>query len=301
VNTHEIPKTTTRKLRTIVLSLVVALVATVLFSCGSNDHNSSSSAPPLPNIAGAWEFIAISNDGSITGINVAIKEGQTLVNGVEVPDGQITATSTQVSFASLANISQNLDITAFGGNCLPITSLNGLGPGSVSALDAPFDFTFTENGNVFNVTGTLSGDGQSLLNGTYTPQSGNTCSDPGGTITGNVVSKLFGTYGGKMCALAGTSCGGSQDFTDTVTATANESSSNVLTLDVAVTAGTDAGTNLTLTGPVTGNAFSVSGTFQGQLLTFYGYFETVGSTPSLYLVNAGDAEQPMYVGTLDIQ
>jgi hypothetical protein len=56
-----------------------------------------------------------------------------------------------------------------------------------------------------------------------------------------------------------------------------------------------------MSGPVTGNAFSASGTFQGQLLTFYGYFETVGSTPSLYFVNAGNAAQPLYVGTLGIQ
>jgi hypothetical protein len=295
-------KAMTARFRAIALSVTLITSSAALLSCGgSSNNNSSNTAPPIPNVAGAWQFVAISNDGSITSINVAIKEGQVLVNGTEAPDGQITATSTQIAFASLASVSQNLDITAFGGNCLPITSLNSLGPGSVSALDAPFNFTFTENGNAFNVTGTLSGDGQSLLTGTYTPQTGNTCSDPGGTITGTVVSKIFGTYGGKMCPLASASCSSSQDFTDIVNATTSESSSNVLTLNLAVTAGPDTGTNLTMNGPVTGNAFSASGTFQGQLLTFYGYFETVGSTPSLYFVNAGNTAQPMYVGTLGIQ
>lgn len=302
MNTRAIRKSTPSKHGPAVLSLILVLLSSALLSCGGKSNTpSSTSAAPIPNIAGAWEFVAISNDGSITGINVAIKEGQTLVNGVETPDGQITATSTQIAFTSLTSVSQNLDITAFGGNCLPITSVNSLGPGSVSALNAPFNFTFTENGSVFNVTGTLSGDGQSLLNGTYTPQSGNSCSDPGGMITGNVVSKLFGTYGGKLCPLASSSCASSQDFTDTVIATASESSSAVLTLNLSVSTGPDTGTNMTLSGPVAGNAFSVSGTFQGQLLTFYGYFETVGSTPSLYFVNAGNAEQPMYVGTLGIQ
>lgn len=284
------------------MTTALLLVCGVFLSCGSS--KSSITTPPVPNVAGAWEFLAVSGDGSVTGIDVALKEGQVLVNGIEQPDGQITATSAQIIFTSVASVSQNINITEFGGNCLPVTSANDLGPGSVTAVNAPINFTFTENGNVFTVSGTLSGDGLSLLNGTYTPQSGNSCSDPGGTITGTVVPKLSGSYTGQMCPPASASCQNPQDFSDTVTATVSESSSGTLTLGLVLT-GTD-NTNLTMTGPVTGNAFLVQGTFQGDALTYYGYYEQVYDStlqmnvPSLYFVNATNAAQPMYVGTLAV-
>lgn len=271
------------------------LVCAALLSCSSK---SSMTTPLVPNVASAWEFIAISNNnGLVTGIEVAMKEGQILVNGIPQPNGQLTANSSQISFVSLASVSQNFNATGFGGPCTNAGS-NNLGPGTVTAPNAPMNFTFTENGIVFNVTGTLSGDGQSFLNGTYT-QSGTSCADSGGTITGVIVPKLTGQYSGQICQPTDTTC---STFPDTVTATASESSSGTLTLTLAFTAGPDAGANFTLQGPVTGNAFSVQGTFQGQLLTYYGYYEQVaksGNVGSLYLVNAtNNPVQPTYVGTL---
>ena len=278
------------------------ILGAVLLSCGGG---TSVSNPPIPNIAGAWEFLAVSSTGSTTGIEVALKEGQSLVNGLMQPDGQITATSAQITFTSLSTVSQNLNISAFGGGCLPITASNSLGPGSVTALGSPISFTFTENGNVFNVTGTLGGDGQSLLDGTYTAQSGNTCLDTGGTITGNVVPKLSGMFTGQICPPATGTCASAQDFTDAVNATATESSSGTLTLSLAFTSGPDSGATFNLTGPVTGSAFSVSGTFHGQLVTYYGYAEPIfnstlqTSVPSLYLVDATtDPANPGYAGTV---
>ena len=285
----------------LIVWIALLVVCGTLISCGGSNI-SSPPGQPIPNIAGPWEFIASSSNGSVTGIEVALAEGQVLVNGMQQPDGQITASGTQIAFVALDPTTSN--VTAFGGNCLPITSVNNLGPGSVTALNAPIDFTFTENGNVFNVAGTLSGDGKSLLNATYTAQSGNTCSDSGGTIMGTVVSKLSGTYTGQMCPPASTSCQSAADFTDNVTATVSESSSSTLTLSLLLS-GTD-NTNFTLSGPVTGNAFSLQGTFQGQTLTYYGYSEQVYSStlqtnvPSLYLVNATAAAQPKYVGTLSV-
>jgi len=284
----------------LIVWIALLVVSGALISCGGN--TSSVVGQPIPNIAGSWEFIASSSNGSITGIEVALAEGQVLVNGMPQPDGQITASGTQIAFVALDPTT--LNATAFGGNCLPITSVNNLGPGSVTALNAPINFTFTENGNVFNVAGTLSGDGKSILNATYTAQSGNTCSDPGGSITGAVVSKLSGTYTGQMCPPASTSCQSVSDFTDNVTATVSENSSGTLTLSLLLS-GTD-NTNFTLSGPVTGNAFSLQGTFQGQTLTYYGYSEQIfdstlqTNVPSLYLVNATTAAQPNYVGTLSV-
>lgn len=277
--------------------LALLLLGGVVLSCGGRSNLGSQ---PFPNIAGSWEFVAVSNDGAMTGIEVALKEGQVLIDGLEQPDGQITANSSQIEFLSLGAVAPNVTVTGFGGNCQPITSAVSLGPGSVTTLGSPISFTFTENGNVFNVAGMLSGDGTMLLNGTYTAQAGNTCADTGGTIMGYTVPKLSGTYIGQMCSLGSNGC---QSFTDTVvSATLSESSSGVATLSLVLT-GTD-NTTFTMTGPVMGNAFSVQGTFQGQLLTYDGYFEQVskkGSTVAgLYLVNATNVAQPAYAGTLTV-
>lgn len=278
-------------------ALVLCLCASVL-SCGGK---APTIAQLIPNEAGPWEFIAISNDnGLVTGIEVAMKEGQVLVNGMPQANGQLTASSSQIAFVSLASVSQNFNATGFGGPCTATTTVsNSLGPGTVTAFGSPMTFTFTENGTVFNVTGTLSGDGQSFLNGTYT-QSGTACPDSGGIISGVIVPKVSGMYSGQICQPSSTSC---TNFPDTVTATASESSSGTLTLTLDFTAGPDAGATFTLQGPVTGNAFFVQGTFQGQLLTYYGYYEQVAKSGtnvgSLYLVNAtNNAAQPTYVGTL---
>lgn len=295
---HAIPipsKSIRSKLSEITAAVIALLVCASVLSCGGNSR--SISAPPIPGIAGPWEFIAVSNDNSyITGIEVALKEGQVLVNGVAQPNGQISANSTQIAFVSLDNVSQTLNATGFGGPCGTSTlANNSLGPGTVSAPAGSMTFSFTENGVVFNVTGTLSGDGQSFLNGSYT-QSGTACADSGGTITGAVVPKLTGMYAGQVCQPSSSTC---TNTPDTATATLSESSSGTLTLTLAFTGGPDSGANLTLTGPVTGNAFSVSGTFQGQLVTYYGYYELVKNVASVYLVNAtSNTAEPSYAGTL---
>jgi len=267
-----------------IAALILALVFGIsLISCGGN--KSSNVTQPIPNIAGSWEFIAVSNNGSVTGIEIALKEGQVLVNGLEQPNGLISASSTQIAFVSLNPAT--IDATGFGGSCpaAPVP-LNGLGPGTVTALGEPISFTFAENGNVFNVTAMLGGDGKSFLNGTYTAQTGNTCTDPGGTITGTVVNAFPALFAGNMCPLSATS--GACQLSDTVNATVSENSSAIVTLTLAFTAGPDAGTNFTMTGPATGNAFLVQGTFQGQPLTYYGYSEQVSNVGSLYFVNAAD-------------
>ncbi len=283
----------------LVVWIALLVVGSVLGSCGGK---TSSLQSPIPNIAGSWEFIAYSSNGSVTGIEVALAEGKVLVNGIQQPNGQITASGTQIAFVALDPAT--LNITAFGGNCLPATAANNIASGSVTALQAPINFAFTENGNLFNVTGTLSGDGTTLLNATYTAQGGNTCSDPGGTITGNVVPKLAGTYSGQICPPATTSCQTSSDFTDNAIATVSENSSSALTLNLALT-GTD-NTSFTLSGPVTGNAFTLQGTFQGQPLVYYGYAEVAynatqhANSPSIYLANATNVVQPAYAGTLSL-
>jgi hypothetical protein len=271
--------------------------AASLLSCGSK--SSTATEPPLPNISGAWEFIAISNNnGYITGMEVALKEGQILVNGVAQPNGQFSANSTQIAFVNLSTVSQDYNATGFGGPCGALNiGESSLGPATITTLGSQLSFSFTENGTVFNVTGTFSGDGQSFQ-GTYS-QAGTSCPDSGGTIIGQTVSKLSGMFAGNICQPSSTSC---STFPDTVTATLSENSSGSLTVTLAFTAGPDAGANFTLQGPVTGNAFTIQGTYQGQLLTYYGYYEQVVKTgASVYLVNATtNTADPTYVGTLPL-
>ena len=282
--------------------VTLVMVIAAMMSCAG--HSSSIGQPPTANIAGAWEFIATSQTGSntgvVTGIEVAMSEGQVLVSGLNQPNGQISANSNQISFISLAP--STLNISEFGGPCQSTPGTNGLSgnslTGSVTAPDAPMQFTFTENGNVFTVNGTLGGDGKSLATGTYTAQADNACTaDSGGTITGNLVANIVGTFLGKMCALGDTTspC----QPVDSATAAAAENSSNNLTLNLTLT-GTD-NTSVSLSGPVTGNAFNLYGTVQGQIVTYEGYYEVINGVSSLYLVNATNAAAPNYVGTLAVR
>ena len=296
----------------IVASIALLALCGIAISCGSS--KSPITTTPIPNIGGAWEFVAVSQNGSITGIEVALQEGQTLVNGINQPDGLITAASSQIAFVDLDTVSQNLNATGFGGLCAPTaTPTNSLGPSTVNAVNGPMNFTFMENGVAFSVTGTLSGDGLSLLDGTYAPQVANSCAnvggavtDPGGTITGAVVPKLFGTYIGQMCPLSISTTAPysasnpspplndcSLTPNDSVSAVLSESSSGTLTISMTLTGYN--GTNLTLSGPVTGNAFSVSGIFGpgplgAEQIRFSGYYEVTGKSTvaTLYLLNATD-------------
>ncbi len=286
------------------VAIALILASIFLISCGSS--KSSSSTLPPPSIAGPWEFIAVANNGSVTGIEVALTQAQVLVNGVPQATGQISASGPQIAFVSLTTVNGKANISEFGGSCsATATTNNGLGPGTVTGFGETVTFSYTANGSVFNVTATLSGDGSSIVNGTYTAQSGNACSDKGGQITGTKVSKISGTYQGAMCPLgaSSTTCANASNFSDTATATASESGST-LTVTLNFTAGPDAGTNLTMSGPVTGNAFTVTGTYQGNVITYYGYYEQVYDStlqvnvPSLYWVNASDPS--VSVGTLGV-
>jgi hypothetical protein len=278
-------------------ALLISIAAMV--SCAGNPK--SITTPPPSNIAGPWEFIATSQTGAgtgvVTGIEVALSEGQVLVDGINQPNGQITASSNQISFVSLDPTT--LNISEFGGPCQQPPGVSGL-TGSITSPDSPIQFTFTENGNVFNVTATLSGDGKSLLNGTYTAGSSSGTSNPctadsGGTITGTMVARISGTFTGTMCALADTSspC---RSTADNVTAAVSENSSNNLTVNLTLTGGDNE--TLTLTGPVTGNSFSLTGQVGGQVVEYFGYYETVNNVPSIYFANATNPASPNYVGTL---
>lgn len=293
----------------LLLFLLVALTI-VSVSCSGR-----SSIPPgvTPNISGSWEFITTSgtNPGYSTDIEVALQEGQVLVNGVYQPNGQISAAGQQIYFVGFTPTGG----IVFGGNCAPATvdAANSI-VGSISG-DATINFAYTENGNIFNVTAVLGANGQSVLSGTYTEQAAQSGQSNGacngnadataidtGSITGMIVPKLSGMYAGQLCQPLDTSCSNAQDA---ATATLGESGTT-LTVNLLLN-GAD-NTSLTLTGPVTGNAFSVQGTFQGTSISYYGYYELTYDAldqnydiPGLYLVNATKSStEPSYAGTLTV-
>lgn len=269
----------------IISVLLLAAVAVTLVSCSGS---TLTQGPVLPNIAGAWEFMANSSTtvGSLTGIEVALKEGQSFSNGNYQPNGEISADgNAQIAFVSIDPATIN--IRSFGGAC-PVTDGTNRISGSLTGLaGAVSNFTLTQNGNVFNVTATLAGDGRSML-GTYESAPGSACTDSG-TFTGTVVSKLAGIYTGPFCRPLDLSCEFPADAVDTATATLSQSGTT-MTLSLAVTGADNAA--FTLSGPVTGNAFTVTGTFQGETVIYQGFYELTLNCltqnidlPSVYLAN----------------
>lgn len=269
--------------------LFITFVAVCMSSCGGGRGYQ----PTLyPSMAGQWEFVAISTQtpGIHTNVETNIQQPQTLVNGVYQPTNTLSAAGNQqITFLGVAvtAVNQVPNIT-FNGNC-PGSGANSLG----GTVDANYNvsLSFTQNGNAFNATGALSSDHKSIL-GTYTSQSGSACNDSG-TFVGTSVSKLGGMFTGALCPPGVVSCQFPQDAADNATATLSQSGST-LTMNLVVT-GVD-NTSFSLTGPVTGNAFSVQGTFnvggQAQTVAYDGYFELTYDCltqaldlPSLYLVN----------------
>jgi hypothetical protein len=299
--------------RGIIAPVILLACAAILVSCSG----SKILPPTMPDVAGPWEFIAASttNPGYSTGVEVALQEGQLFsgTTGVYNPTGQISAAAQQLAFVGINLEGKNQSIV-FGGNCTPATSdaVNTLS-GSISGLAGSMNFTFVEAGNTFNVSAILNPNGTSMV-GTYTEQSAPAGQSNGvcnnnagvndqGTITGTLVSKLSGTYLGKICQPADSSC--SSGAIDAATATLSESS-GTLTVGMVLT-GAD-NTTFTLTGPVAGNAFSVQGTFGGVAVSYSGYFQNtfdksdgLYDIPTVYLANVNlntSPPTPTYAGTL---
>jgi hypothetical protein len=275
-----------------ICATVLLGLSVVLVSCSGS--KSMTGTPATPSVAGTWEFLAVSsNGGATTGIEVALQEGTVLVDGMNQPSGNVSATGVnQITFVCITSATG--DILSFGGNCVgPSGTCSTAGVNSLSgtadSIGGPFNFTYTENGNAFTVTGMLGSDGQSLVSGTYAEQMGSGCSDSG-TVTGLLVPKLTGTYTGQMTLPDGTA--------DSVTATLSESSGS-LTVGIVGTA--PEATNFNLAGPVTGNAFALQGQFNGQPVTYNGYYEVTHNLQSVYFQNSTNTASPAYAGTLTLQ
>jgi hypothetical protein len=294
-------------MRRIIISVLLLVLVAALISCSS----SSKIAPPvMPNISGPWEIVLASSTqpGYSTGLEIAMQEGTMLDTsgpGSYVYTGQISAASSQINFVGLtlgAHPTSAPHVT-FGGNCAPAASDSGNSLiGAISGLGGSMNFSFTENGNVFNVNAILDASGTTIDSGTYTSQSGNVCVDSGTITSGKIVSKLSGTYTGQLCEPLDSSCESGAGDSATVTLS---QSGTTLTVSMLLT-GAD-NTSFTLSGPVTGNEFSVTGTFEGTTVAYEGYYEltydssdSMYDTQTLYLVNAADPSQQAGLHTVPV-
>jgi hypothetical protein len=300
-----------------IVALISLFVLTaILIACSSV---STMPSAPMPNIAGAWEFIAASatTPGYSTGVEVALQEGQVFNNSTGAYDetGQISAAATQVAFVGLNYPNGTSKQTiVFGGNCTAANpnAGNALG-GSIAGFAGAMTFTYAENGNVFDVTGVLGTDGKSMT-GTYTELAPAQAGENGicngtsavldqGSIAGTLVSKLSGTFQGQMCEPLDITCAAGTN--DSATATLSQSGTS-LAVNVVLTGADNAA--VTLIGPVAGNFFSVQGTFEGTSISYDGYFQNtfdkadgLYDIPTLYLASVDLTTSPptaTYAGTL---
>ncbi len=269
--------------------LLIVFVIIGMASCGGGKGYQ----PTLyPSMAGQWEFVTTSTQtpGIQTNIEANVQQPQNLVNGVYQPTNLLSAAGNQqIAFLGVVPTALNqVPNLTFDGNC------PGTGADSLSGtVDANYNvsLTYSQNGNLFTATGSLSSDHKSIL-GTYASQSGSPCNDSG-TFTGTSVAKLGGIYTGALCSPSVSSCQFPQGAADNATATLSQSGST-LTMNMVVT-GVD-NTSFSLTGPVTGNKFTVQGTFnvggQAQTVVYDGYYlptydciTQAIDLPSLYLVD----------------
>ena len=104
-----IQESVTRKLaaRKCALSAGAAVALLVLSAFLINCGSSKPTLPPQtpPNIAGEWEFIAVSQNGETTGIEVALAEGQVLSGEIMVPTARFQPVARRSpSFLSLPSL-----------------------------------------------------------------------------------------------------------------------------------------------------------------------------------------------------
>jgi hypothetical protein len=257
---------------------LVPLFVAFLVGCGTSGNPSAStgfgnpltpSTPPTQpsyaSLAGSWEFKAASTaqPGYDTLLEVNLQQS----------GASLSATGANQIFIVAENPSGQ---GVLGGNCSGNKNYAIAGTTTATSVS----FTFNEGGNVFTITGTLGKDGTTMT-GIY-QSSGGSCTDRG-AFSGTLIPSMDGTYSGQLEF--------PDDRTDNVSATLTESSGNSLTINATVS-GMDTGTTL-LTGTVIGDGFAASGTFQGQPISYYSYYDA-----SLFALRVFEASSGEYVGSL---
>lgn len=225
---------------------------------------SSRSIPPssMTGISGVYEFVVTSNvTGGVTliGAKLSANGAQSGASGpseVQIltlekknwyPNGVCAGSSPGQNSMAASLSGSNISLTFNqGGNTLP-------GQGSLTGS--------TVTGN-YSVTGSNCPDLLGTLYPVYVPPG----SDSGG-IVGNQVPPLAGAFYGTLNLPSGN---------DNVGLTLSEDSSGTLTVSAVLAGPVDNGT-FTFTGSAVGNIMFVSGTVNGQALSFFGYFDRAGA------------------------
>ncbi|MGA9039771.1 MAG: hypothetical protein WB421_04490 [Terriglobales bacterium] len=244
-----------------------------LTGCGGSSLSTTTTTTPVPQIAGAWEITATSEQQP--GYSTLIESN--LQEATASGTGTITATGAD----QLVLIGQHPAGGLFFGGLCPGATTENL-TGTLSTYD-DLSLTLTEGAAIYTLAGTVNTSGKSMT-GTYTFSSGS-CPDSG-TFAGIQVSALAGTYTGTLNFTNGNQ--------DSATAILTEGVPSSFTVALTLT-GAD-NTTVTLTGFVVGNVFSVQGTLDGQAVSYYGYYDF--SEKDLYMV---DATSDTPIGTLFAQ
>jgi hypothetical protein len=226
--------------------------------CGGNSSSTTTTATStIPQIAGSWEIRlqSVEQPGYSTLIETNIQQNS----------GTLSASGAN----QIVLIGEHANGGLFlGGNCSPVGTNSYTG--TVSSSNT-FTMTLTENTTVYTLTGTITGN-DNTLTGTYVFTSG-TCQDSG-TFVGQPSAQISGTYSGALnlaSSVPATAVLSEMpgSFTATLTLTGIE---------------TD-----TLTGFVVGNVFSATGTVQGAAVSYYGYYDPGENAVFLIDATTGDS------------
>jgi hypothetical protein len=256
--------------------LFVGLLLFLTGCGGSSGTTPTTPATPVPQIAGAWEIKAKSDQQP--GFSTLIESNlqQTTASG-----STGTATITATGADQIILVGQHPTGGLFFGGLCPGPTSDDI-TGTLSSTGT-LSLTLTEGASIYTLTGTANSDGKSMT-GTYAFSSGS-CPDSG-TFTGSQVAVLAGTYEGTLNLTNG--------HQDIATATLTEGVPSSFTVDLTLT-GAD-NTTVTLTGFVVGDVFSVQGTLDGDPVSYYGYYAF--TQKAIYLV---DAPSGTLLGTLFVQ
>lgn len=205
----------------------------LLIGCGGNSASNANNQVFAPNIAGQWEINAGSSQYASTFLLAEADLAQS--NSSATASGN----SAYLVSSSLVLLGVNSSSMQIGGFCF------GTGVSNLSVTlgsGSSVSFVINEGGNIFNGSGTLSADNNSI-SGTYSSPAGSSCPDVG-TFVASRTQPLTGTYSGSTNIYnAGT-----------MTATLSEDSNYNLTITGTANSG-----SYQLTGTVVGNAFIISG------------------------------------------
>ncbi len=235
------------------MSLAV-LLGLMMTACGGNSKSTTNSV-----VSGAYEFVVTS---TVTGGTTFVEANMTANGNQSVANGP-----TQAQILTLEN--KNWYVNGICPGATP-------GQNSVTAnvTASNIDLTFSQGGNPLPGQGVLTG---ATVTGSYSV-TGSKCPDLIGSITVPPGTDFGGFVGNRVPDLAGTFSGALSltNGTHNAALTLTEGTNQVLTVSAQLNGPADNGT-FPFTGSAVGNVMFVSGSVNGQALSWFGYYDRSGT------------------------